>query len=106
MARFMTRFTADYDATRLAYVELLGDEQKPTVIGFLSWTIALFNSRLIERPRVMSDHGPAYVFMAFLAPGLRHTCIRLYPPKNNAKAERFIQTLCREWAYAIAHTNS
>ena len=49
------------DATRLAYVEVLADEQKPTVIGFLARAVAWFNGQGIECRRVMSDNGPAYV---------------------------------------------
>ncbi|MFQ6539329.1 MULTISPECIES: DDE-type integrase/transposase/recombinase [Aphanothece] len=53
------------DATRLAYVEVLADEQKPTVIGFLSRAVAWFNAQGVECRRVMSDNGPAYVSRAF-----------------------------------------
>jgi len=98
------------DATRLAYVEVLEDEQKPTVIGFLTRALAWFNGQGIECRRVMSDNGPAYVSKAFAkacrALGLRHIRSRPYTPRTNGKAERFIQTLCREWAYAMAYQNS
>jgi len=98
------------DATRLAYVEVLADEQKPTVIGFLSRAVAWFNGQGIECRRVMSGNGPAYVPKAFAKAcrtlGLRHIRTRPYTPKTNGKAERFIQTLCREWAYAMAFPNS
>ena len=53
------------DATRLAYVEVLADEQKPTVIGFLSRAVTWFNGQGVECRRVMSDNGPAYVSKAF-----------------------------------------
>ena len=98
------------DATRPAYVEVLADEQKPTAIGFLSRAVAWFNGQGIECRRVMSDNGPAYVSKAFAqacrAMGLRHIRTRPYTPRTNGKAERFIQTLCREWAYAMAFQNS
>ena len=98
------------DATRLAYVEVLADEQKPTVIGFLSRAIAWFNGQGIECRRGMSDNGPAYVSKAFAKAcrtlGLRHIRTRPYTPRTNGKAERFIQTLCREWAYAMPFQNS
>jgi transposase InsO family protein len=75
------------DATRLAYVEVLADEQKPTVIGFLSRAIAWFNSQGIECRRVMSDNGPAYVSKAFAKAcrtlGLRHIRTRPYTPRTN-----------------------
>jgi transposase InsO family protein len=98
------------DATRLAYVEVLADEQKPTVIGFLSRAVAWFNDQGIECRRLMSDNGPAYVSKAFAKAcrilGLRHIRTRPYTPRTNGKAERFIQTLCREWAYAMPFQNS
>jgi transposase InsO family protein len=80
------------------------------VIGFLSRAIAWFNSQGVECRRVMSDNGPAYVSKAFAKAcrtlGLRHIRTRPYTPRTNGKAERFIQTLCREWAYAMAFPNS
>jgi transposase len=74
------------DATRLAYVEVLSDEQKPTVIGFLSRAVAWFNSQGIECRRVMSDNGPAYVSKAFAKAcrvlELRHIRTRPYTPRT------------------------
>ena len=91
-------------------MEVLADEQKPTVIGFLARAVAWFNGQGIECRRVMSDNGPAYVSRQFavacLAMGLRHIRTRPYTPRTNGKAERFIQTLCREWAYTMAFQNS
>jgi transposase InsO family protein len=98
------------DATRLAYIKVLADEQKPTVIGFLSRGIAWFNARGIECRRVMNDNGPAYVSNAFAKAcrilGLRHIRTRLYTPRTNGKAEQFKQTLCPEWAYGMSFQNS
>ena len=98
------------DATQLAYVEVLAEEQKPTVIGFLSRTVAWFNGQEIECHRLMSDNDPAYVSKAFAKAchvhGLRHMRTGPYTPRTNGKPERFIQTLCKEWAYAMAFQNS
>lgn len=98
------------DATRLVYTEVLADEQKPTVIGFFSRAVAWFNGHGVECRRVMSDNGPAYVSKAFAKAcstlGLRHIRTRPYTPRTNGKAERFIQTLCREWAYGMPFLNS
>ena len=70
------------------------------MIGFLSRAIAWFNGQGIECRRVMSDNGPAYVSKALAkacrALGLRHIRTRPCTPRTNGKAERFIQTLCRE----------
>ena len=98
------------DATRLAYVEVLADEQQATAIGFLSRAVAWFNGKGVERRQVMSDNGPAYLSRSFAkackALGLKHIRTRPYTPRTNGKAERFIQTLCKEWAYAMAFQNS
>jgi len=53
------------DATRLAYVEVLADEQQVTAIGFMSRVLAWFNSKGVECRQVMSDNGPAYVSRSF-----------------------------------------
>jgi transposase InsO family protein len=96
--------------TLVPYVEVLAEEEKPTVIGFLSRAVAWFNGQGFECRRVMSDNGLAYVSKAFATAcrtlGLRHIRTRLYTPRTNGKAERFIQTLCWEWAYAMAFPNS
>jgi transposase InsO family protein len=98
------------DATRLAYVEVLADEQQGTAIGFLSRAVAWFNGQGVECRQVMSDNGPAYLSRSFAqackALGLKHIRTRPYTPRTNGKAERFIQTLCKEWAYAMAFQNS
>jgi len=87
------------DAIRLAYVEVLADEQKPTVIGFFSRAVAWFNDQWVKCRRVMSDNGPAYVSKAFAKAcrtlGLRHIRTRPYTPRTNGMAESFIQTLCK-----------
>jgi transposase InsO family protein len=60
--------------------------------------------------RVMTDNGPCYTSFAFRNAcqrlGLKHIRTKLYTPKTNGKAERFIQTSLREWAYARAYTTS
>jgi transposase InsO family protein len=98
------------DATRLAYVEVLADEQQATAIGFMTRAVAWFNGQGIECRQLMSDNGPAYVSRSFgkacSALGLKHIRTRPYTPRTNGKAERFIQTLCREWAYGMAFKNS
>jgi len=58
----------------------------------------------------MSDNGPADVSRSFAkawrALGLTHIRTRAYTPRTNGKAERFIQTLCQEWAYVMPFQNS
>jgi len=98
------------DASRLAYVEVLGDEGSATTTKFLWRALAWFRRHGIRVRRVMSDNGSAYIAGRFArlcrSAGLRHLRIRPYTPRTNGKAERFIQTLLREWAYRRAYPSS
>lgn len=98
------------DATRLAYVEVLGDERKQTTTGFLLRALRWFRSQGIRAERVMTDNGSAYRSRRFAKAlrwlDIRHIFTRPYTPKTNGKAERFIQTLLREWAYGLQHPTS
>jgi transposase InsO family protein len=98
------------DTTRLAYVEILDDEKGPTCVGFLRRAIAYFASFGITVQAVMTDNGTGYrskVHRAGIADlSIRHLRTQPYRPRTNGKAERFIQTLQREWAYAISYESS
>ncbi len=99
------------DASRLAYVEVLANEQADTTAGFLRRALIFFKINGIRRiERVMTDNGSAYVSHLFAAlceqRNLRHLRTRPFRPQTNGKAERFIQTLMREWAYARAYSSS
>jgi len=98
------------DATRLAYVEVLGDERAETTVGFLERAVAWFAERGVAVHQVMSDNGSPYVSRAWAAwmhvHGVDHIRTRPYRPRTNGKAERFIQTLLREWAYAASYPSS
>ena len=98
------------DASRLAYVEVLQDEKGATSAGFLRRAVAWFRERGIRIERVMSDNGSGYRWKGFAAEchrlRLRHLFTRPYRPETNGKAERFIQTLLREWAYERPYRSS
>ena len=98
------------DCTRLAYAEVLADEQQATTAGFLHRAVRYFARRGIVVRRVMTDNGSAYrsrTFATALATqGLRHLRTRPYTPRTNGKAERFIRTLLSEWAYGQAYRTS
>lgn len=98
------------DATRLAYVEVLPTQQQHDAVGFLARAVSWFAACGIRIERVMSDNGSAYRSRAFATActghGLRHLWTRPYTPRTNGKAERFIQTLLREWAYRTAYATS
>ena len=98
------------DRTRLAYVEILPDEKGPTCVGFLRRAIGWFKSQGVVVREVMTDNGTGYrslVHRAAIAElGIKHRRTRPYRPRTNGKAERFIQTLQREWAYTAAYPSS
>jgi transposase InsO family protein len=85
------------DATRLAYVEVLGDEKAGTAVGFLRRAIAFYAAHGVTVERVMTDNGSAYRStihaLACRTLGVRHLRTRPYRPRTNGKAERFIRTL-------------
>jgi transposase InsO family protein len=98
------------DATRLAYVEVLPDERATTAAAFLKRAVSWFADRGVAVERVMSDNGSCYRSSeharACRTLGLRHLRTRPYRPRTNGKAERFIQTLQNEWAYARIYASS
>ena len=98
------------DASRLAYTEILPDERKESAVAFLERAIAWFARLGVTVERVMTDNGSAYrshrFRQAILDAGLTHKRTRPYSPQTNGKAERFIQTSLREWAYRQAYHSS
>lgn len=91
------------DHSRLAYAEVLTDEKGPTAVGFLKRAVDFYAGYGVTVERVMTDNGSPYVShvhaQACHELRLRHLRTRPYRPRTNGKAERFIQTLQREWAY-------
>jgi transposase InsO family protein len=98
------------DATRLAYVEVLPDERRESATAFLRRALTWFAARGIKVERVMTDNGACYRSRLFrqVLDGrtIRHICTRPYTPRTNGKAERFIQTLIRQWAYGATYASS
>ena len=95
---------------RLAYVEVLPDEKGPTCVGFLARAIAWFADHGVTVQRVMTDNGSALPLHGLghlcAEHDVRHIRTRPYRPRTNGKAERFIQTMLREWAYAAVYQSS
>jgi transposase InsO family protein len=98
------------DCSRLAYVEILADEKAVTTVAFLERALAWFAAHGVTVRRLLTDNGSAYVSDLFAdlcrRSGLRHRRTRPYRPRTNGKAERFIQTSLREWAYARPYSSS
>ncbi|MEO3473266.1 DDE-type integrase/transposase/recombinase [Roseomonas sp. CAU 1739] len=83
---------------------MMPDQKKQSAVAFLDAAIVWFKAHGVTVQRVMTDNGSAYkskaIAQAITAHGLKHKRTRSYTPKSNGKAERFIQTSIREWAYA------
>src|SRR5262245_41231919 len=98
------------DCSRLGYAEVLLDERGATVAAFLRRALRWFARRDVRVVRVLSDNGSGYVSRVFAtacqALRVAHRRTRPYTPRTNGKAERFIQTLLREWAYSRPYTSS
>ena len=91
------------DHSRVAYVELLGDERSVTAAGFLRRALRWFRGHQVRVRRILTDNGSGYISHSFRATcralHVAHRRTRPYTPRTNGKAERFIQTALREWAY-------
>jgi transposase InsO family protein len=98
------------DCSRLAYVEVLDAESGDLAVAFLHRALAFYRQHGVRVRAVMTDNAKAYLGHLFRATcqryRLRHLTTRPYRPCTNGKAERFIQTLLREWAYIRSYTSS
>jgi transposase InsO family protein len=98
------------DASRIAFSQVMKDEKKESAVAFLKAAVAYYASLDVRIERVMTDNGSCYRSRAFARAckrlGLKHIFTKPYTPKTNGKAERFIQTSLREWAYARAYNTS
>jgi transposase InsO family protein len=98
------------DHSRAAYVEVLPDQTGATTAAFLRRTIGWFARRGVVVQRVLTDNGSGYISRRFqqcaTRASVRLTRTRPYRPQTNGKAERFIQTLIRRWAYGAPYASS
>ena len=98
------------DASRLAYAEVLADERGSTAAAFLRRAVTWFEEHGVRTQKILTDNGSCYISSAFQhicrLLGVKHSRTRPYRPRTNGKAERFIQTLAREWAYAFTFQTS
>jgi transposase InsO family protein len=103
-------YVAVDDHSRMAYVDMMPDEKAAASSRFLGDAAAYFARHNIQLRRVMTDNGPCFTSHRFRDAcrelRLRHIRTRIYTPRTNGKAERFIQTAIREWAYARLYQNS
>jgi transposase InsO family protein len=98
------------DTSRVAYVEILPNQTGPTCVAFLERAIVWFAARGVAVERIMTDNGPGYRSKfhtrAVQRLEIKHIFTRAYRPRTNGKAERFIQTMLREWAYGVVYQTS
>jgi transposase InsO family protein len=98
------------DASRVAFVQIMADQRKESAVAFLEAAVAYYATLGIRIERVMTDNGSCYRSKTFRALckrlNLRQIFTKPYTPRTNGKAERFIQTALREWAYARAYHTS
>jgi transposase InsO family protein len=98
------------DATRLTYAEVVSADDAPACAAFLRRTLMWFRRRGVQIRRLLTDNAMAYRSRAFSGVcrtwAVRQRYTRPYRPQTNGKAERFIQTLLREWAYRLPYRSS
>ncbi len=98
------------DHSRLAYAELLPGQDADSCVAFLERAVAWYREQGIGVERLLTDNAKAYHSRSWLLAsgrlGLERRYTRIYRPRTNGKAERFIQTLLREWAYARSYRSS
>jgi len=98
------------DHSRAGFVQMHADERKDSAVKFLKASVAHYAAHGVRIKRLLTDNGSAYRSQLFnktcQALGIKHTYTRPYTPQTNGKAERFIQTCLREWAYGRLWNNS
>jgi len=103
-------FVAVDDHARIAFTDMHPDETWPQAVQFLRNAVAYFASLGVKVKRVLTDNGSPFRSRQFAQTcqqlGIRHKFTRAYRPQTNGKAERFIQSALREWAYGFTYRHS
>lgn len=103
-------FVAVDDHARIGFTDMYPDERKASAAQFLLNAVAYYKMLGISIRRVLTDNGKCFRSNAFRDSchglGIKHIFTKPYTPRTNGKAERFIQSALREWAYAFAYTHS
>ena len=98
------------DHSRVSFVQMHPDEKKQSAVEFLKASVAHYRALGVTIKRLITDNGSAYRSGLFArtcqALGIKHSFTKPYRPQTNGKAERFIQTCLREWAYGRVWANS
>ena len=103
-------FVAVDDHSRVGFTDMYEDERKESAVQFLSNCVAYYASLGVVVRRLLTDNGSAFRSKQFSRAcqelGIRHSFTKAYRPQTNGKAERFIQSALREWAYPWIYQNS
>jgi transposase InsO family protein len=109
-AGYESLFVAVDDHARLGFTQLKPDERYRSAVSFLRASIRYFAQLGVIVRRVLTDNGSAFRSKHFAKAcrllELKHSFTRPYRPQTNGKAERFIQSALREWAYGIPYQHS
>ena len=109
-AGWETLFVAIDDHARIAFTAMHPDEKAPQAVAFLRSAVAYYEGLGVSIKRLPTDNGAAFRSREFAAAckalGVQHKFTRPYRPQTNGKAERFIQSALREWAYGWTYQNS
>lgn len=109
-AGWETLFVAIDDHARIAFTAMHPDEKTPQAVAFLHNAVAYYAGLGVSIKRLLTDNGAAFRSREFAAAcnalGVQHKFTRPYRPQTNGKAERFIQSALREWAYGWTYQNS
>jgi transposase InsO family protein len=109
-AGWETLFVAIDDHSRVGFTDLYADECQANAVQFLQNSVAYYKALGVSVRRLLTDNGSAFRSKSFAAAcerrGITHKFTRAYRPQTNGKAERFIQSALREWAYGFAYNHS
>ena len=109
-AGWETLFVAIDDHARLAFTAMHPDEKKEEAVRFLHNAVSYYGKLGVTVKRLLTDNGSAFRSRDFRTAcgelGITHKFTRAYRPQTNGKAERFIQSALREWAYGWTYQNS
>jgi transposase InsO family protein len=103
-------FVAIDDHARIGFTDMYQDEGKVSAVQFLRNAVAYYKSLGVKINRLLTDNGGTFRSKDFAEAcaqlNVKHSFTRPYRPQTNGKAERFIQSALREWAYGFVYQNS
>jgi transposase InsO family protein len=103
-------FVAVDDHSRIAFTQMYPDERKESAASFLQAAVAYYARLGVRVQRLITDNGASFHSKPFVQAcrdlSISQKFTRSYRPQTNGKAERFIQSALREWAYGHAYEHS